>query len=259
MKITNFATGFILLTATLLFTGCYKAWHRVEGNMDVETEIRELPAFEKVSNEGNFDVYIIQDGLSEVEIEAESNLIPLIRTEIEGSTLVIDTKDDLRNNYPMKIYVHTDELNEIRLGGSGILEAQSIQTDDLEIDLSGSGDMWFSGTCNDVDCNLSGSGNITFENLTCDEFEADISGSGEIEVENGTANSGDLTISGSGSIRAYELLLKECHAKISGSGSIYVYVQEHLYVTISGSGSVYYLGNPIVETNISGSGSVIHP
>lgn len=44
--------------------------------MDVQTETRDLPSFEKVYNEGNFDVYVIQDGGSEVEIEAESNLIP---------------------------------------------------------------------------------------------------------------------------------------------------------------------------------------
>ena len=257
MKTRNVAAGFILITAMLMFDGCYKPWHHVEGNMDVETEIRDFPPFERVFNEGNFDVYIIQDGLSEVEIEAESNLIPLIRTKLEGSALVIDTKDDLRNNMPMKIFVHTDVVNELRLSGSGLLEALELTTDDLEIDLSGSGNMEFSGTSNDVNCDISGSGSMELD-LTCDHLDADISGSGDIEAV-GTANNGDFTISGSGSIHAYDLLLQECHAKISGSGNMYLNVDDNLYVNISGSGNVYYIGDPGLDINISGSGSVIHP
>ena len=257
MKTKNAATGFIILMAMMMFTGCYKSWHHVEGNNDVETETRDFPPFEEVYNEGNFDVYIIQDGLSEVEIEAESNLIPLIRTRLEGSALVIDTKDDLQNNYPMKIFVHTDEVREIRLSGSGLMEAENIETGDLEINLSGSGDIYFSGNGNDVNCDLSGSGSIDLA-LVCNMLEIDISGSGDIETD-GTADEGDFNISGSGNIRSYEMTLQECHSKISGSGSMYLTVEDHLYVNISGSGNVYYMGSPSLDINISGSGSVIHP
>jgi hypothetical protein len=248
--------GFILLPLLLMLSGCYK-WHHVEGNYNVETENRQLPDFKEVHNEGEFDVYIIQDGLSEVEIEAESNLIPLIRTRIEGSALVIDTKDDLDPNFSMNVYVHTGEIREIRLSGSGKVEADSIVTEDIDIDLSGSGYMFFGGTGDFVDCKLSGSGDIDLD-LECNTLEADISGSGSINVT-GTADEGDFGISGSGSINAYELILQECHAGISGSGSMYLTVEDHLYVDISGSGSVFYLGTPSVDTHITGSGSVIHP
>jgi hypothetical protein len=257
MKTRNVAAGLIIVLAMLMFDGCYKPWHHVEGNMDVETEFRDVSSFEKVFNEGNFDVYIIQDGKSEVEIEAESNLIPLISTHIEGSVLVIETHDDLRNNYPMKIYVHADEIDELRLSGSGLLEAAGLTTGNLEIDLSGSGSMFYSGTSDDVNCDLSGSGNIGLD-LDSDHLEADISGSGDIEVF-GTANDADLKISGSGSFHAYEFLIQDCHTKISGSGSMYLNVEDYLYVNISGSGNVYYLGNPSLDVDISGSGSVIHP
>jgi hypothetical protein len=257
MKTRTTAAGFILMIAMLMMSGCYKPWHHVEGNLDVQTETRDFSSFERVYNEGNFDVYIIQDGLSEVEIEAESNLIPLIRTRIEGSALVIDTKDDLRNNYPMKVYVHTEEVRELRLSGSGIVEASGLTTGDLEMDLSGSGDMTFSGTSADVVINISGSGSIALD-LTCDNLDADISGSGEIEAE-GTTGNAELKISGSGSFRAYDLLIQDCNAKISGSGSMYLNVEDYLYVNISGSGDVYYIGSPSLDINITGSGSVKHP
>jgi hypothetical protein len=257
MKTKNVTLVLLLLMSGLMFTGCYDHWHHVEGNYDVITETRQLPAFDRVINEGNFDVYIIQDSLSEVMLEAESNLIPLIRTHIEGTALEIDSKDDLRNNYPMKIYVHTGDISEIKLSGSGLMRAENILTGNFEIGLSGSGNILISGTAENVQSSISGSGSMDL-GLTCDEFEADISGSGVMEIW-GNANRGDFDISGSGSIHAYDLILQECYARISGSGSIYVTVEDYLNVNISGSGNVFYLGTPEIETTITGSGSVIHP
>lgn len=257
MKTKNVLFGILLLLSGLMFTGCFDRWRPIDGNYNVVTETRQFSDFKRVFNEGNFDVYIIQDGLNDVVIEAESNLIPLIRTRMEGTALVIDTRDNLRNNYPMKVFVHTNEIVEMRLSGSGLVHAENINTGNLEIDLSGSGSMFFNGTADQVQSSISGSGSIDL-GLTCDELDADISGSGDMEIW-GTANRGDFRISGSGSIRAYELLLQDCYATISGSGDIKVKVEDYLNVKISGSGNVYYMGNPTVETNISGSGSVIHP
>ncbi len=256
MKIKMLMAGALLLAGSMI-SGCYAPWHWIEGNGDVETETRQMPRFDRVFNEGNFEVYIIQDGLSEVTIEAESNLIPKIRTRVEGTRLEIDTRDDLRNNYPMKIFVHTDEVDEVKLSGSGLIDAENITTGDFEIGISGSGEIFFTGTVQDMHCFISGSGSAAI-GVTADELEADISGSGDMELW-GVARAGDFDISGSGSIRAYELVQQECDARISGSGNMYVTVEDYLNVNISGSGSVYYMGSPIVNTKITGSGSVIHP
>jgi hypothetical protein len=257
MKIKNVVPTFLLLITVLIFSGCYDYMHPVEGNYEVTEETRQLPVFDRVFNEGEFDVYIIQDGLSEVMLEAESNLIPLISTHVDGSALVIETRDNLRNNYPMKLYVHTSDISEIELSGSGLIHAENIVTGNFETSLSGSGDIFISGTADNVKSSISGSGSIDM-GLVCNELTTDISGSGAMEIY-GTANHGDFHISGSGSIHAYDLILKECYATISGSGSIYVTVEDYLNVYISGSGDVFYMGTPVVETRITGSGSVIHP
>ncbi len=256
MKNNLLTISLVLMIMGTLVTGCSK-WHRVEGNYDVDTETRQLPEFNRISNEGNFDVYIIQDGLSEVVIEAESNLIPLIRTEVKGSELEIDTRDDLRNNYPMKIFVHTADINEINLSGSGIMQAEDITVDDIGVDLSGSGYVLVTGTVEDLDSDISGSGEMDL-GLTASSIKANISGSGDMEIW-GVAGNGDFRISGSGSIQAYELQLQDCNAHISGSGSMEVFVEDYLNVNISGSGNVYYMGSPTMDVKISGSGNVIHP
>jgi hypothetical protein len=247
----------VLLLTGFMFTGCINQLHRVEGNYDVKTETRDVGGFHRVLNEGDFEVYIIQDSLEKVMIEAESNLIPLIRTRIEGSALIIDTRDNLQNNYPMKVYVHTTVLDEVKLSGSGLMQAEDIVTGDLNISISGSGDVFFSGTAQNVSSSISGSGKMDL-GLVCNELDADISGSGNIEIV-GSANNGTFHIFGSGSIHAYDFTLKECHATISGSGDMYVTVTDYLNVNISGSGDVYYMGSPVIDSRITGSGSVIHP
>lgn len=257
MKTRKATLVLLLLLTGLTFTGCYDHWPRVEGNNDVVTETREAGSFHRVFNEGEFEVYIIQDSSNEVMIEAESNLIPLIRTRIVGSALIIDTRDNLRNNYPMKVYVHTIDLDEVKLSGSGLMRAENIVTGDLDINISGSGDIYFSGTAGKVNSTISGSGSMNLD-LNCDEFNADISGSGEMEVS-GAANKGDFHISGSGSIHAYEFTLQECYASISGSGDMYLNVVSYLNANISGSGNIIYLGDPAIDTKITGSGSVSHP
>jgi hypothetical protein len=256
MKTKTLLTGLVLLSISILFAGCYDNWHSIDGNYEVQTETRQISGFHRVYNEGEFDVYIVQDGTGEVEIEAESNLIPLIRTRIEGSSLVIDTKDNLQNHFPMKVTVHTAELTEVRLSGSGLVHAENLVVEDFEIKLSGSGDMFISGAADNVTTDISGSGDIDL-GINCNNIDADVSGSGNIEIW-GTADNGNFKISGSGEIRSYELLLQNCDATISGSGNIYCNAEDSLDATISGSGNVYYMGNPVVNTHISGSGEVFH-
>ena len=256
MKTRNYLIGLWVFTAAVMLSGC-DHWHRVEGNYNVVSETRPMPEFERVQNEGEFDVYIIQDSLSEVTIEAESNLIPLIRTKVSGNVLEIDTKDNLQNNYPMKLFIHTTVVKEVKLSGSGLIHAEDIEAGDIELGLSGSGDILFTGVADDLECYISGSGSADI-GVEASTVKADISGSGDMEIW-GTADRGDYKISGSGSIRAYEMTLKDCYVNISGSGGVQTTVTDYLNVNISGSGDVYYMGSPVIETNISGSGNIIHP
>lgn len=250
-------TTFILLISSFLFiaTSCDKSVFPVRGNGDVTSETREMYDFDRVENEGQFDVYIIQDDESKVYIEAESNLIGRIRTRMNGSTLEIDSKDNLKPSRPMKLYIHTPDVHGVSLSGSGIIDLGTIITDDLSVSLSGSGQIRGDVRADNVGLSISGSGRANID-LQCYYLETHISGSGEMYF----TGSGDVAryyISGSGSISAYNFLVNECYSDISGSGNMYVNVAEQLDVKISGSGSIYYIGYPSINTNISGSGNLI--
>ena len=257
MKMNNLLLTLLAVSSIFLFPGCYNYWHHVEGNHDVVSETRSVPAFDRVINEGNFEVFVIQDSIYEVTVEAESNLIPLINTSVRGSALIVETHENLKNHDPMKVYVRTPKITELSLEGSGLINGQELVSNNMDINLSGSGNIDVGITANNVEASISGSGALHMS-VSSDEVNATISGSGEMELW-GNTNRGDLHISGSGVIQAYDLVQHDCYANISGSGSMYLQVIDYLEVTISGSGNVYYHGNPQVVTHISGSGNVIHP
>ena len=247
----------IAMFALMMIAGisCDRSVLPIRGNGDVTTEQRSVSEFDGIANEGSFDVYIIQDEEYSVSIEAESNLIGRIRTRVNGGTLEIDTRDNLKPSQPMKLVIRTPHINGIRLSGSGLIDFGHIVTASCDIRLSGSGMILGNIEAENISLDISGSGKSEI-GLFSQYIEANISGSGKIYFI-GEVNSAKFNISGSGTIKAYDLPMHECHARISGSGDMYVNVADMLDVTISGSGSVYYIGYPEIHTNISGSGRLI--
>lgn len=242
-KITIMKTsGLILFSSAFLcliyFTSCLEM-HAIEGNGNVTTESRTVSSFSQITSEASFNVYISQDSIQSLTVEAESNLLPYIETDVSGSVLLIKVREhrNIDNNEPIKIYIKSPFIENIDLAGSGSVDCDSMITSNLDVHLSGSGNM-----------NIIAVGN---------KIEAQISGSGTI-IMSGTASETDFEIDGSGNIHSYDLLQDTCFADISGSGDMYVNVNKFLDVKISGSGKVHYIGNPVVNTSVTGSGTVIH-
>lgn len=244
----------LILLAVLSTTGCRK-YPNIVGNNQVESETRNLVSFDKVDNQATFNVYIRYDSLYTVTVEAESNLIPHIRTIVNGNTLEIDTRENLRNNLPINIYVTAPIIHGAILSGSGFITLDSLDTDFMEVELSGSGKISGYVESDNTVTKISGSGDINIESNT-NTMDVRISGSGNLDLYGSGANN-KFTISGSGDIRSYNFEQEECEARISGSGDMFLNVNEKLIVNISGSGSVYYIGDPSLNVTITGSGKVI--
>ncbi|MCK5571038.1 MAG: DUF2807 domain-containing protein, partial [Spirochaetes bacterium] len=133
----------------------------------------------------------------------------------------------------------------------------NITMKDIEVlHVSGSGKI-FGGNlieADNVDLKVSGSGDISLE-LNVTSISAKISGSGEIDLS-GKTETLDIGISGSGDFYAFDLSAEDVYVTVSGSGNCEVNASEKLDVKISGSGDVEYTGNPRINSKISGSGSL---
>ncbi|MBD1210235.1 MAG: DUF2807 domain-containing protein [Ignavibacteria bacterium] len=212
------AASAIVLSFTL--SGCFvniSGLDNIVGNGNITTEKRTITTFTGVSNQISADVDIICKQTPGLEITADENLLPYIRTEIVNGVLTISSDRVSISPRRLTIKASTDMLTNAQISGSGSMTVTGIDTQTLTGRISGSGNMTLIG-----------------------------------KVTNG-----NYTVSGSGNIDAKSCTASEVAASISGSGNISVAVSQLLDGSISGSGSIIYFGNPTIRRNISGSGNIV--
>lgn len=232
-----------ILAATVAFsTGCKKEkWPCKRGKGSVQTETRATDLVTDIKVELAADVFITQNPSAKettVEIEAQPNLMDVLKTDVEGAEMTIYFSRCVRSHDPIKIYITTAQPEGIELDGSGnITGMNEFNVGSLDVDIDGSGDITLAAVTTDTDLDITGSGSITMT---------------------GSTTTQDILISGSGDIDAFGFESDNTTVKISGSGNCEVFVNTHLDANISGSGNVYYKGAGTVSTNITGSGDVVH-
>lgn len=233
----------MLLVAALLFstaTACKKKFFGINGKGDLITETRSTDAFDKIDLSIDANVIYVQDSVYSIRVTGQANILEVLTTTVSNNKLLIDYSRNVWKAKQVTIEVHSPNIREMELSGSGNITVEgAVTTDNLQL-------------------GIYGSGNISIPSVTADDITAKISGSGNMSITAGTTNTQSYDISGSGNINAEDLVSNRTDAEISGSGSITVHALQLLNASISGSGDVRYHGNPVMNVNISGSGSVIH-
>jgi hypothetical protein len=231
----------LLLLSAAALTGCINIsdWHTVQGSGRSLAETREVSQFDRVSVSGAGELTIEQGDQESLTIEADDNLLPFIRSDVNGRHLSICARDvNLHPTQTIRYQLRLRDLTELHLSGSVRAQAGTLRTKRLVLAISGSG-------------------NIAITDLDSPALSVQISGSGRTSAA-GRAERQEINISGSGEHHAPELKCAQAEVQISGSGHATLWVVEVLSAHISGSGRVDYRGRPSVESHVSGSGRVHH-
>jgi hypothetical protein len=210
----------------------------VRGNGPVKTETRSVSGFHGVNLDLSGDVEVRVADTYSVEVQAQENLLPILKTEVKDGVLRIYFDQSVSFSDDIKVRISGPAFDELALGGSGNIKVLTpIKAEKLKLSVGGSGD---------IDASQADAGSIA----------CSIDGSGGIEV-GGKANDLSVDISGSGGFKAKSLTVSNCTVEVSGSGDVNCgEVAQKLKASVSGSGSIQYSGTPSVETHVSGSGSV---
>jgi hypothetical protein len=232
----------VLLAGNAATTFASNTNHKAVIRTEQTTEDRHLSGFNAVSVSGSWDIYITQGSTESVKVEAPSNVIGKIITEVDGGTLKIYSKNENWgwNNWGNKkivVYITAKILNSIGMSGSGdIYFKNGIKGDKLVLRVSGSGDI---------------SGKVSVN-----ELESSISGSGDIKVS-GTAGTSTVKVVGSGDFTGGDLVTQNTSVKVAGSGDARVNAKQKVEAAVAGSGDIYYTGGATnVSSSTSGSGDV---
>lgn len=214
------------------------AQRTISGEGEVVKQEITLEAITGVSLGFHGDIILTQGSSQKITMEGQQNILDNIKREVKNGTWKVTNDKNVRNAKPVKVYITLATLKNVRVSGSGSI----------------SGTNAFSGL-GDLEVSVSGSGDIDLD-ITAQDVSTRISGSGEVRLA-GTANSLEIHISGSGDVEADGLQVKDCSVVISGSGNADVHPTGMLEATVSGSGDVRYKGSSAnVKSRVSGSGHV---
>ena len=228
-------TAIALILLIVMISGCISPGC-ILGSGNLKSENRTTSSFSSIELLGIGDLYVFQ-GSQSLRIEAEDNILPVLKSDVTGDMLVISTSECVTPRKSIKIYASSPEIKGLYSSGSGnIISLSPIHTDSMDLGMSGSGGINLGVDCKDLRTSVSGSGNVLLR---------------------GNATNSSVNISGSGNMRGYDLATKRSAITISGSGQAEVNAEDELDVRISGSGGIHYTGSPSkMNQHISGSGSL---
>jgi hypothetical protein len=212
------------------------------GSGNVVTETREVSSFDAIEVLYPARVVVRQGTTESLEIEAEDNLLPNLKTEVRNGRLEISYRREggkhVNATKTPKITIVVKDLAAVDFSSAGELFVEKLQTDTLEI-------------------SLSGAGNLELEDIEVKALQIDVSGAGS-STASGTADHLEVSISGFGDFKGGDLHSQDARVDISGAGSATVWADNDLNVELSGAGSVSYYGTASVSRHISGVGGVNH-
>jgi len=207
------------------------------GEDDPVIEILNIDNFDGIKLKIDADVFITQGSEQKVEITAEQNIIDEIERDVDNGTWEIEFDQCVARYDDIQIIIEMENIELLSVSGSGFIRGENIfNVDDIDLRISGSGD---------IDVGLDAS-----------SIEGEITGSGKMFLEGNTEDF-DFDIAGSGDYRAFDLNADKGDIKVTGSGDSEVRVNDELDIRITGSGDVRYKGFPTLDVEVTGSGRVI--
>jgi len=196
----------------------------ITGNKNVITQDRNVSSFHALNVSGGIDVELSQGNEQKLQVEADENLIALIRTEVKDGVLIIYHNENIRNAKTMKIHLTFQKLDAIKAsGGCDIESKQKLSFTTLKTDISGGCDL-------KLDCKA--------DNLVCKH-----SGGCDIELR-GEAENGTFNVSGGCDVEASEFILKNCTIEACGGSDVSINVIGELNAQASGASDITYYGKP---------------
>ncbi len=229
-------SGILLLFILSVSAGCIEMIRGVRGNGNVVTQQIGVKSFDAIKVGGSFEVYLNQADTESLKIEADENLMDLISARVRDNTLIITTREQIRDAKALKVYITFKDLRKMNFSGA--------------VEVTGMNKLNF----NDLSFHASGASEVEL-NIAAKGLEMDLSGASEIDIK-GYVKDVNMDISGAVDLSAYELETDNFNIEISGAAKARINVNKKLDARISGAGSLRYKGNPNLKTRVSGAGSI---
>ena len=207
----------------------------VSGSGNVTVIERAGIDFSELEASSGVNVYVTQGPKSPIRIEAEDNLIELVKFQESGDALKVSLTRCIRAKNPVNVYVSSDTITKFdAVSSAKIIGENEITADNLEIDANSAGEVSL-----EIDAQ-----NVVVESSSAAKIYLD-----------GTADNLEVEATSAGYVYAFELKADEVIANANSAGIVQVYAIDKLDATANSAGKIQYKGMPsgiIVDENSGG-------
>ena len=154
----------------------------VHGSGNVASEKRDISGFKSVDVGGVFQVEITAQKEFSVEVLADDNLLPLIKTEVDGDTLRIETEKRLKSSNPIIVRISAPDIDDLDVSGAANVTVNNIKNEGLTVGGSGASKIAVTGETAKLTVDVSGATKVDAENLKAENASIDASGASKVSV-----------------------------------------------------------------------------
>ncbi len=154
----------------------------IGGSGNIVTQKRDLDDFTGIDVGGVFEVEVISQKDFSVEIEADDNLLPLIKTEVRRGVLRISTDEDIKSKNPIRVRISAPDIDRIEASGVSKVAVTDLKNEELKLDISGVSKVKLAGQTGNLSVDISGASHVDAENLKAGNATVDASGASHVNV-----------------------------------------------------------------------------
>jgi hypothetical protein len=177
-----------LLTACNNITG-------IRGSGTPKTETRNVSGFKEIKANGAINLEVSFKPEYSLTIEADDNLLEYINTDVNGGTLVIESRGQKINpKSKINVTITMPELVNLEINGASTGSVAGVKADKLHLSISGASKLKIDGEVRELKATAAGASSIDAEGLKTENANVDASGASNITVN----ASGDLSANASG-------------------------------------------------------------
>ncbi len=234
---------------------------KIKGNRNVVTVTENLPTFSAIELNDDLDIRIEKGSSEGVSIEADDNLVDVLKFRVDNDKLVISSFYNITSKKKLEITITYTELEAITLTNGLITMNDVIASDVLGVNTSGNARLILNASANlitiDMEGNSSGDFNVASDDLKItlkDRIDAKVYATGQnhslfmyknasLKMEGST---GLLTakIYGSSTLKAPEFAANKVVLVCEDSPDVYIQAVEEFDFSTKGASKTSLYGNP---------------
>jgi len=225
----------VMLLLAVAYSNIYA--QTIKGNDKIKTDVRMLSGFNKLVVQGQAELYLTQESVENVKIEADENLLELFQTTVNNGILYVIVPNNIKKSRQLTISVAYRDLKQIVLMDDIELKSDRANSfDDIEIICGNSAKANFEFTAKNTRIKASDFSLVSLRGYT----------------ENLIIESHDDT-----ELNSFDLQSDNCTVIGSGYSEISVNVKKSLSIIMSGNSNLYLLGEPAISQRIFRSSGLI--